>query len=346
MTLVKRGAAMILILLLAGCWSGDNGPVKTSSPPSVPPDILLKSEIPVVPPPSKSYVLGFSQLGSESTWREANTSSIVEAAEEAGISLMMRNAEQSQKKQFEAIRFFIRNNVDVIAIAPVVQYGWEPILKEVKQAGIPVIILDRSVNVKDSSLYVTFIGSDFYEEGVKAAKYMLDKMRHRTGTVKIAELQGTVGSTPSIDRGRGFRETIRAAPDFQVSLSQVADFTVAKGRKVMSQFLELPREEWPQVLFSHNDDMAIGAVEAIEEAGLRPGEDLVIISIDGTRRAFEQMKEGKINAVVECNPLLGPLLMQATNEIMAGRTLPKRMVPEEDIFTQEIASDEVEKRKY
>ncbi|GGF60903.1 LacI family transcriptional regulator [Paenibacillus albidus] len=337
---------MILILLLAGCWSGDNGPVKTSSSPSVPPDVLLKSEIPVVPPPSKSYVLGFSQLGSESTWREANTSSIVEAAEEAGISLMMRNAEQSQKKQFEAIRFFIRNNVDVIAIAPVVQYGWEPILKEVKQAGIPVIILDRSVNVKDSSLYVTFIGSDFYEEGVKAAKYMLDKMRHRTGTVKIAELQGTVGSTPSIDRGRGFRETIGTAPDFQVSLSQVADFTVAKGRKVMSQFLELPREEWPQVLFSHNDDMAIGAVEAIEEAGLRPGEDLVIISIDGTRRAFEQMKEGKINAVVECNPLLGPLLMQATNEIMAGRTLPKQMVPEEDIFTQEIASDEVEKRKY
>lgn len=290
--------------------------------------------------------LGFSQLGSESDWRIANSASIVEAAKEAGITLIMENAEQSQEKQFEAIRSFIHKNVDVIAIAPVVQTGWEEILKEIKEAGIPVVVIDRSVNVEDTSLYVTFIGSDFYEEGIKAAKFALDKMRNHPGPIRIAELEGTIGSTPSIDRGRGFRDTIKAREDMSIFLSRSADFTIVDGKKVMEAFLRESADELPHILFSHNDDMAIGAIEAIENEGLKPGEDIIIISVDGTRQAFEMMVAGKINAVVECNPLLGPLLMQATKEIMAGRTLPKRMIPPEDIFTQENAAAEVENRKY
>lgn len=335
----------LVIVFLTGCFEVGE---RTTEP------LLMPAEAPLImttPPPtdlpaSKRVVLGFSQLGSESTWRAANTNSIKAAALEAGISLIMKNAEQSQQKQVEAIRSFIESKVDVIAIAPVVQTGWDDILEEVKQAGIPVIILDRSVNVKDHSLYVTCIGSDFFEEGVKAAKYMIDKMRHYSGQIKIAELQGTIGSTPSIDRGRGFRETIKGRNTFEITQTQPADFTKEGGRKVMREFLSLPEDEWPQVLFSHNDDMAIGAVEAIEEAGLKPGTDIIIISVDGTRRAFEQMIVGNINAVVECNPLLGPLLMQATQEIMSGRTLPKRMVPAEDIFPQELAAMEAGNRTY
>lgn len=336
---------VVVLLLFSGCSGGGTGntqaPIRQYDAPVVT-DLLPPAD----PAAAKPIVLGFSQLGSESTWREANTASIREAAREAGITLMLKNAEQDQQKQIDAIRSFIRSNVDIIAIAPVVQTGWESVLQEVKQAGIPVIILDRSVNVEDSSLYVTFIGSDFYEEGVKAAKYVIDRMRHHRGAIRIAELQGTVGSTPSIDRGRGFRRMIQDKPNVQITQTRPADFTRNGGYKVMKEFLQQPKEKWPDVLYSHNDDMAIGAVAAIQEAGLRPGSDIIIVSVDGTRRAFEQMAAGNINAVVECNPLLGPLLMQAVKEIMAGRTLPKRMVTPEDIFTQELAGMEVDNRKY
>lgn len=335
----------LVFLLLTGCFEKGEGIIQPSiTPAEIPLNINTPPSVEL--PAAKTIVLGFSQLGSESTWRAANTNSIKAAALEAGITLIMKNAQQSQQNQVEAIRSFIDSKVDIIAIAPVVQTGWDDILEEVNQAGIPVIILDRAVNVKDHSLYVTCIGSDFFDEGVKAAKYMLDKMRRHSGRIKIAELQGTIGSTPSIDRGRGFRQTIKGLNAFEITLTQPADFTMAGGYKVMREFLSLPDHEWPHVLFSHNDDMAIGAVKAIEEAGLKPGTDIIIISVDGTRRAFEQMIAGNINAVVECNPLLGPLLMQATQEIMSGRTLPKRMVPPEDIFPQELAAMEVGNRTY
>ncbi|MBB3112886.1 simple sugar transport system substrate-binding protein [Paenibacillus phyllosphaerae] len=337
---------LLTMLLLQSCSFGAGGE-RLPAPQAADPIRGITSEMyrTIGPPPTR-IVLGFSQLGTESSWRMANTASIQSAAEEAGITLLMENAEQSQEKQFEAIRSFIRQKVDIIAIAPVVQSGWEPILQEVKQAGIPVVIIDRAVDVKDNALYVTFIGSDFFEEGVKAGKYLLDKLRNQPGPVRIAELQGTKGSTPSIDRGEGFRSVIKERPDLKITQSDPADFTEHQGYAVMKKLLEVPKQEQPSVLFAHNDDMAIGAVRAIEEAGLQPGEDMIIISIDGTRKAFEQMVEGKINAVVECNPLLGPLLMQAAKEIMAGRTLPKRMVPQEDIFTKEMAGDELARRKF
>lgn len=338
---------LFLLPLLGGCSDSVNSGGQQAVPTPYHTPAVLTGLLPTADTaPANQVVLGFSQLGSESTWREANTASIREAAAEAGITLLLSNAEQDQQQQFEAIRSFIKRKVDVIAVAPVVQTGWEPVLLEIRQAGIPVIIMDRSVNVEDSSLYVTFIGSDFYEEGVKAAKYVIDKLRHQIEPIRIAELQGTVGSTPSIDRGRGFRKLIEERPNLEITMSAPADFTQSGGREVMRTFLQQPEEKWPRVLFSHNDDMAIGAVEAIREAGLVPGKDIIIVSVDGTRRAFEQMAAGNINAVVECNPLLGPLLMQAVAEIMAGRTLPKRMVTPEDIYTQELAALEVDNRKY
>lgn len=335
----KLSRVLIVLLLLAGCRAGQSSDIST--PTHIP---VLENEIDEAIGMERPLVLGFSQLGSESDWRLANSHSIEEAAREAGIKLIMENAEQSQEKQFEAIRSFIEQKVDIIAFAPVVETGWEPILKEVNAAGIPVILSDRTVDVEDSSLIVTFIGSDFYDEGVKAGKYLLDKMRKRTETIYIAELAGTIGSTPSIERGNGFRDTIAGQSNMIISLSEPADFTMDKGKQVMIKFLE--NDQHLDVLFAHNDDMALGAIQAIEEAGLVPGLDIIIISVDGTQKALEEMAKGKINLIVECNPLLGPMIMQAANEIMAGRTLPKRIVPSENVFTEAMAKEQAPKRKY
>lgn len=340
---------MMFLLVLSGCMfnppiQSENDIAGQSQSVSMTENLNLSSLYPSLP--ADEIVIGFSQLGSESDWRKANTASIVDAANEAGVTLLMENAEQSQEAQFAAIRSFIEAKVDVIAIAPVVQTGWEDILLEIKEAAIPAVIIDRSVNVDDTSLYVTFIGSDFYEEGMKAGKYALDKMRNSAGHIRIVELAGTVGSTPSIDRGRGFRDAISKRADLEVVASLPADFTQEQGRYVMEQILIDSKQSLPHILFAHNDDMAIGAIEAIEDYGLKPGKDIIIISVDGTKQAFEMMLEGKINAVVECNPLLGPLLMQAAREIMAGRTIPKRIIPPEDIFTPEYAAIEVHNRLY
>ncbi|HEY0826652.1 MAG TPA: ABC transporter substrate-binding protein [Bacilli bacterium] len=294
---------------------------------------------------NRKIVLGFSQVGSESDWRKANTKSVQDAAKEADIELKFSNAEQKQENQIKAIRSFIVDQVDVIAFSPVVQSGWEPILKEAKLAGIPVIIIDRTVDVTDTSLYNTFMGSDFYEEGRKAGKYLLDKMKDVSGAIHIAELQGTVGSAPSIDRKKGFADTIKANPNMIIIQSEPADFTVDKGKLVMESFLQTEGKKI-QVLFAHNDDMALGAIDAIEKYGLLPGEDIIILSVDGTRRAIEMLAAGKLNFVVECNPLLGPQLMQAVKELMAGRILPKRIVTKDNVFTQEMAEREIKNRKY
>ncbi|WP_435921003.1 ABC transporter substrate-binding protein [Paenibacillus sp. DYY-L-2] len=339
-----------VIAILAGCESTSGSPTspagaETADGASLTYSAGLTPDEGPFSTGKRQILLGFSQLGTESDWRNANSQSVKEAAKEAGIELIFENAEQSQKKQFEAVRSFISRKVDVIAIAPVVQSGWDPILDEAQQAGIPVIIVDRAVDVEDASKYVTLIGSDFYEEGVKAGKFLVDKMAGTVGPVGIVELKGTAGSTPSIDRGRGFADTLREQAKFQVLQSEYADFTYEQGREVMTSFLQ-EFGNGINVLYSHNDDMALGAIEAIEAYGLKPGKDIVIISVDGTRRALEKMIAGKINAVVECNPLLGPNLMQAVNELMEGRTLPKKIVTPESVFTEVTAELEINNRRY
>src|SRR5205823_12926261 len=186
--------------------------------------------------------------------------------------------------------------------------GWETVLREAKAAKIPVILTDRAVNVKDESLWVTFMGSDFLEEGRKAGRWLVEKMKDAKGDVNIVELQGTVGSAPAIDRKKGFEEILKGKDKYKIIRSQTGDFTRAKGKEVMEAFLKAEGKKI-NVLFAHNDDMAIGAIQAIEAAGLKPGKDIVIVSIDGVKGAFEAMMQGKLNVTVECNPLLGPTLM-------------------------------------
>src|SRR5438552_10698683 len=292
----------------------------------------------------KKIVLGFSQIGAESEWRTANTESIKQAAKDAGIELKFSDAQQKQENQIKAIRSFIAQKVDVIAFSPVVESGFETVLREAKAAKIPVILTDRAVNVKDDSLYVTFMGSDFLEEGRKAARWLVDKMKDQKGDVNIVELQGTVGSAPAIDRKKGFEEVLKSYPNFKITRSQTGDFTRAKGKEVMEAFLKADNKT--NVLYAHNDDMAIGAIQAIEEAGLKPGKDIVIVSIDAVKGAFEAMMAGKLNASIECSPLLGPQLMKAVKDLKAGKSLPKRIVTEEGVFPQEVAAREFPKRQY
>jgi simple sugar transport system substrate-binding protein len=289
-------------------------------------------------------VLGFSQIGAESEWRTANTESIKSAAKEAGIELKFSDAQQKQENQIKAIRSFIAQKVDVIAFSPVVESGWGPVLREAKAAKIPVILSDRAVDEKDDSLWVSFMGSDFVEEGRKAGRWLLDNYKAQ-GDVNIVELQGTVGSAPAIDRKKGFEEIIKAQPRFKIIRSQTGDFTRAKGKEVMEAFLKAEGKKI-NVLYAHNDDMAIGAIQAIEEAGLKPGVDILIISIDGVRGAFEAMKAGKLNVTVECNPLLGPQLMQLAKDVVAKKPVEKRITVNEGVFTADMAAKELPNRKY
>jgi simple sugar transport system substrate-binding protein len=293
----------------------------------------------------KSIVLGFSQIGAESEWRTANTRSVQEAAKEAGITLRFSDAQQKQENQIKALRSFIAQRVDVIAFSPVVETGWEGVLREARAANIPVILTDRAVDVTDETLYLSLIGSDFVEEGRKAGRWLLEKMKDHEGEVRIVELQGTVGSAPANDRKNGFAEIIAAEPRFKVVRSQTGDFTRAKGKEVMEAFLKSEGRNI-DVLYAHNDDMAIGAIQAIEEAGLKPGSDIIIVSIDAVKGAFEAMLAGKLNVTVECSPLLGPQLMAAVKDVAAGKPIPRRIVTEESVFPMETAAEVLPTRRY
>lgn len=291
----------------------------------------------------KKIVFGFAQVGAESEWRAANTASIKDAAPKAGIELKFSDAQQKQENQIKAIRSFIAQKVDVIGFSPVVESGWDTVLKEAKAAKIPVILVDRGIDSKDDSLYVTKIGSDFHEEGMKAGKWLLENYK-KPGDVKIVELQGTVGSAPAIERKKGFEEVIKADPRFKIVRSQTGDFTRAKGKEVMEAFLKTDPNI--DVLYAHNDDMAIGAIQAIEAAGKKPGSDIIIIGVDAVKGAFEAMMAGKMNVTVECNPQMGPQLMDIVKDIVAGKQLPKYIATKEGVFPMEVAAKEFPNRKY
>jgi ABC-type sugar transport system substrate-binding protein len=331
-------AAMIAVMLFsAACGNntgGSNSPVNATNAGGA------KTEAPA----SGKVVLGFSQVGAESGWRSANSDSIKESAGTAGFELKFSDAQQKQENQIKAIRSFIQQKVNVIAFSPVVESGWDTVLQEAKDAGIPVILTDRAVDSKDTSLYETFIGSDFVEEGRRAGKWLVEQFKDATEPVNIVELQGTTGSAPAIDRKNGFEEVIKDNANLKIIASQTGDFTRAKGKEVMQSFLQANKDI--DVLYAHNDDMGLGAIQAIEAAGLVPGKDIIIITVDAVKDGMTAAAEGKINFIVECNPLLGPQLMQAVNDVLAGTEIPRRIVTEEGTFTSEEAKAVLADRKY
>jgi len=291
----------------------------------------------------KATTVGFSQIGAESTWRTAETRSIEEEAEKRGINLKSSDAQQKQENQTRALKSFIAQRVDAIILAPVVETGWEPVLRDAKRAGIPVVLVDRGVKVSDDTLYATLIASDFVEEGRMAAEWLAKKMK---GKAKIVELEGTPGSDPANDRKKGFKEVIDKYPGMTIIVSQTADFRRAEGKRVMANIINSDKGKELQAVYAHNDDMALGAIQALEAAGMNPGKDVIVVSVDAVHDAFQAMIDGKLNATVECNPLLGPLAFDAVEKILKGEKVPKRIVVKDRLFDQSVAAEVIKTRKY
>jgi galactofuranose transport system substrate-binding protein len=287
-------------------------------------------------------VVGFSQIGAESAWRTAETQSIASEAARRGITLKSADAQQKQENQIKALRSFLAQNVDAIILAPVVETGWEPVLREIKRARIPVVLVDRGIKVSDDSLFATLIASDFVEEGRMAGEWLANKLN---GKGNIVELQGTTGAAPALDRKKGFQQAIAKHPELKIIKSQSGDFTRSKGKEVMEAFLKAEGKR-VNAVYAHNDDMALGAIQAIEEAGLKPGIDIIVVSIDGVKGAFEAMVAGKLNCSVECNPLLGPAAFDAVEALRAGKPVPKQTVVKDQLFDQSNAKDAIASRKY
>ncbi|MBO9555429.1 ABC transporter substrate-binding protein [Cellulomonas sp.] len=287
--------------------------------------------------------VGFSQVGAESGWRAANTKSIQDTlTKDNGFDLKFSDAQQKQENQIQAIRSYIAQGVDYIAFSPVVESGWDAVLEEAKQANIPVILTDRAVDSEDKSLYVTFIGSDFVEEGKRIGEWVNDNVA--TEPINVVELQGTTGSAPAIDRKQGFEDATKGNPNVKIIASQTGNFTRAEGKTVMEGFLQANPDI--DLVYAHNDDMALGAIEAIEAAGKKPGTDIKIVSIDGVKDGMQALADGKINYIVECNPLLGPDLADIIKTLHSGGTVEPRIVTHDDAFDQAAAKEALPTRQY
>ena len=324
--LIGIAAASAMLVALAGCASGGGGAAAEG------------------PKPIDELVVGFAQVGAESGWRTANTKDIQASFEEAGIELKFSDAQQKQENQIKAIRSYIQQGVDYIAFSPVVETGWDAVLNEAKAAGIPVVLTDRAVDSKDTSLYVSFLGSDFIEEGKKAGLWVLDEYKDTTEPVNIVQLEGTTGAAPAIDRAEGFADVIRQNPNLKVVESQTGDFTRAGGKQVMEAMLKSNPDI--DLVYAHNDDMGLGAIEAIEAAGLKPGEDIKIVTVDAVHDGMQALADGKINFIVECSPLLGKQLVDIIKTLNDGGSVEPRIITEETTFNQEQAIEALPDRQY
>ncbi|MFD7654272.1 ABC transporter substrate-binding protein [Actinosynnema sp. NPDC059797] len=319
---IATAASAVLLAALTACGSGDSGNAGSSGADD------------------GKITMGFAQVGAESGWRTANTKSVQDEAAAAGIDLKFSDAQQKQENQIKAIRSFIQQKVDVIAFSPVVETGWDTVLLEAQRANIPVILTDRAIDSEDTSLYKTFLGSDFVEEGKKAGEWLKENAGDATNVV---ELQGTTGAAPAIDRKEGFEKAI-AGTNLKVVASQTGDFTRSGGKQVMEAFLKSVPDI--DVVYAHNDDMGLGAIEAIKAAGKVPGKDIKIITVDAVKDGMTALAAGEINFIVECNPLLGKQLMDLAKKVVAGEEVPPRVVTEETTFTPEQAKAALPERKY
>ncbi|MDC7230708.1 MAG: ABC transporter substrate-binding protein [Sphaerochaetaceae bacterium] len=299
----------------------------------------------------EGIIVGFSQIGAESAWRTCNTRSVQEAAAERGVQLVYDNAEQKQENQIKALRSFIAYQVDVIVFVPIVTDGWDNVLQEARDAGIPVLVTDRKIDVADPSLYAGFIGTDSLKEGRNAGLFLLDKFKNererfdKTGdNINIVELFGTEGSSVALGRAEGFREVLEEHPEFKIVYSKSGDFLRSKGYELAVEFLDMHDDI--DVIYSHNDGMTLGAIEAMEERGIIPGTDIVIITIDAQQAAIDALREGKVNCVIECNPKTGPEIIKLAEKLAAGESIPRLQYVHEEVFYETDDLSLIEPRGY
>lgn len=288
-------------------------------------------------PEKENLIIGFSQIGTESSWRIKNTESIFEAAAEKNIKILFDDAKQKQSNQFKAIRSFIVYQVDVIVFVPIVSNGWDNVLQEAKEAGIPVILIDRQIDV-DPSLYAGFLGENGFEEGKSAGKFLLQKTKNMINQkINILELSGTENSSIALERSGGFREMIKKDNRLNIIHSEDGDFLRSRGKEIMDTILDMNNGlflngEPIDVIFSHNDPMTLGLLESFEKNGIYKYP--IIISIDAEQESIDALVNGKINCVVECNPNLGPVLMELVEAVAAKKEIPRVTYMDEKVFTE------------
>lgn len=277
-------------------------------------------------------VVGFSQIGSESGWRAAETSVTKAEAEARGIDLKFADAQQKQENQIKAIRGFIAQGVDAILVAPVVATGWEEVLTEAKEANIPVVLLDRGIEAPED-LYLTSVASDQVKEGRVAGEWLVGTVGEKQ--CNVVELQGTVGSSPAINRKQGFEEALAGHANLTITRSQTGDFTRSKGKEVMEGFLKAEGGgAGICAVYAHNDDMAVGAIQAIKDAGLKPGTDILVVSIDAVPDIFAAMVAGEANATVELTPNMAGPAFDALDGYLNGGTMPEKfIITESKLYT-------------
>ncbi len=287
--------------------------------------------------------VGYAQIGEDSNWRKASQESIQAAAKEFDIDLTVAFNAKSLEEQKAQVRQFIADDMDVVVISPLVSEGWQDILSEAQEAQIPVLLVDRMVSVEEE-LYESYIGADFEEEGRRCARWMLRETADREH-ISIMELRGTEGSSPVQGRKDGFEEVIAGDDRYQIVYSLCGDFSEGDAKRAVREYLMA--NKWDiDVIYAHNDNMALGAAEVLKEFNIRPGTDVKIVSVDGTAAALEALQKGEINCVVECNPLLGPQIMKAITDLMQGKELPLRIITDEMVFTKDTPKELFKNRKY
>lgn len=302
--------------------------------------LFVPTALAQVDPSGEGLTIGFSQVGSESAWRTAFSEAVIAEAEERGINLLFSDGQQRQENQISALRSFIAQGVDAIILAPVVETGWDEVLQEAADNEIPVVIVDRNVTA-DRSLWVTRVSSDFVHEGRLAAAWLVQAT---AGDCAIVELQGTVGSSAALDRQQGFNEVIALFDNMEIVLTQSGDFTRTGGKEVMESFLNTMDAADICAVFAHNDDMLIGAIQAMEEAGIDPGDDILTISVDAIPDIFLAMAEGQANATVELSPNMGGPAFDAVVAHLNGEELPDWVPVAGGIYFPDTAMEEYEAR--
>ncbi len=296
----------------------------------------------------KLVTVGYVQSGTGSAWSLANVESIQQnCTEENGINLIYECADDSFDKQLSIVNSFIEQKVDLISFTPIVSDGWEDTLKKAKEAGIPVIIMDRMVETSDDTLFNCWIGSNFLLEGYKAADWLIEYMKSlnlKKDQFNVALFLGVIGSSAEVGRTQGVEEMLNTAGNFKFVYKDTGNFNRDGGIENMKKILKKKLDI--DILIAENDDMALGAIQVMEENGIKPGKDIVIVSFDGIHDAFQAMVDGKINCVMECNPLTGKLLASAVQTVMNGDPISKKNYVLEEIFPADTAADYIDNRKY
>lgn len=324
------GAVMAAALALTGCSKKSKSTASSSA--------------------KNLITIGYAQVGAESDWRLANTESFKKTfTEENGYKLIFDDAQQKQENQIKAMRNFIQQDVDYIVVAPVVETGWETVLTEAKNAGIPVILSDRQMKVSDDSLYLCWVGGNFLKEGRDSVKWLesyLEKIGRSNEQINIVDLQGTIGASAQIGRTQGIEEGVAAHSNWTMVAQQSGDFTQDGGQKVMEAILKSVGPDNIDVVFAENDNMAWGAIDSIKAAGKVPGKDIIIICFDAVRETFNRMIAGEINCACECNPLHGPRVAEIIQTLQNGGTVDKIQYVNEGVFDQENAAEMLPTRAY